>query len=393
MAIGGLKLPDFRLDSAASSVLKAIGEIFGRLIIAAFVIAAGLALIFWAKHMDAVRLAEEPVQQGSASTHAEHTLLTQAMDELGFALLIAAGVWLIFELQLRLRSEKEFSHRLSSIARNVFDAVLGNNLPTPFIDEVKRVALGLSFVRRDFTAHYTISDSTYEVSPGVQEPFVKLISELSFTVRNVGASDCPFRVAAALPNPLHPKLKEQVSVRVIDAVLHEKQVNLNRDKAEKEFRINLAQATGFNVPYDAGSVVLRPGEELFIKIEVVMAKEEEDAELLELVIPCDKLTVSITETNTMAPRRIFARSVHRIERDALPTPSNPCRYSLTIDDYFLPHQGVLMGWKRANGRVPAPPTATSMPAAQPSGSGDPAVSEQPIARASRSRRGQEPKER
>lgn len=355
-----------------------MAEIFGRLVLAALVAMAGIALIFGAERMETAAEGGSPpvIDRGEDETSAPgdhaattagaaagaaghtapgHSFWPRVLDELGFALLIASGVWLIFELQLRLNAEKEFSHRLTMVSRNVFDAVLGNNLPTPFIGEVKRVALGVRLVRTSFTAHYTIKDATFEAAPGVTQPYVELVALMSFTVKNVSAADVAYRIEAALPNPVHPKLKELIAVRLVEGHLHNKPIKLDLVKAEKNFRERLKKASGFNVAYSAGQVLLRPSEELQLRFEVVTAKEEEDSELLELALPCDGLTISITETNPAAPRRTFARSIHRIDKEAIATPANPLRLSLTIEEYFLPHQGVLIGWKRINDVPPALP--------------------------------------
>lgn len=349
--------------SSGSNFWRVFREWWGRLIIALLVVVGGLCLILGAEQIDHQRLADwhagvavdvvsDAQSHNANSTEVEepeaHTILTRIMRELGFALLVAVSVWVIFELNLRLQADKEFSNRLERVAENVFAGALGANLPQSYVREVMRVAIQVSMMRKSFAAHYTLRDAVARTADGSDLPYVELIADLSFHVQNLGTDSQRCPVSMEVPNPVHASLKKTVSVRVVEVTHNGTAVSSDNDEAMRRFSDRLATATEPNVLYDAGDFAMEPSDEAFIRLEVVMAKEVEDMELIEFGKPCDGLTLTLTDTNPDSGRRIFARTLHRREIRAEPTEANPGRYTLVQNDLFLPHQGALMGWKKGN---------------------------------------------
>lgn len=280
-----------------------------------------------------------------------HHLATRVMEEIGFALLVATAIWLIFEAQLRFRSENEFSRRLSTIAENVFHAVLGTNLPKELVQEIHRVALAVRLVRDEMRARYLLCDGTYVDSKGQKRPFVELHSDLEFKIINVSSMNEEYTVGTALPNPIAPELQKLCGVLSVEAsYIDGRELKLDLKRAEARFRQQMASGDLPNVPYHARRVVLKPGEGLKVRIQAVMAKEEEDAELLELTYPARSLTVDLVDSEPSSGRTVHARTVHRIEAKSEKSEGPPGRWTLKIDEFVLPHQGIMVWWKKPNGR-------------------------------------------
>ena len=85
-----------------------------------------------------------------------------------------------------------------------------------------------------------------------------------------------------------------------------------------------------------------------------MAKEAEDTELLQTLHPADGLRVTIFDQCVDGRRVTFARSVHRNPIVPLASEDGSIAKIFTIPGYLLPHQGVLIWWKRNPELIGAP---------------------------------------
>jgi hypothetical protein len=92
---------------------------------------------------------------------------------------------------------------------------------------------------------------------------------------------------------------------------------------------------------------LAPGETVNVRADYVMAKEAEDTELLQSLYPCDGLTVTIMDAGLDQRRLLFAKAIHRRPIENQSSSSSPGTKVFRIAGYLLPHQGVLIWWKKA----------------------------------------------
>jgi hypothetical protein len=266
--------------------------------------------------------------------------------EVGFALLVSVVVWSLFEAQLSHEAEATWDERIKRVSQNVFHAVLGKELPKPLIDEAQTLILNSNLIRRDFAVTYTLRDGTFAQTADENVDCVLISAVMNFSMENISATEVPWSPGIGLPNPIHPALKEQVQVLKFAVSKGGKPVALDLEKAEQTFRERLRDDANTHVSYGAGIVTLQPKEICFFTAEYVMAKEPEDSEFLQTVVPSDGLRLTVFDQADDGRRVIFADGVHRrpLERSGVETETGAKIF--TIPGYLLPHRGVLIWWKK-----------------------------------------------
>ncbi|WP_439471877.1 hypothetical protein [Brevundimonas sp.] len=284
-----------------------------------------------------------------------HTLL----HEIGFAFIVSAVLWLVFELHLSNKSEKTWEGRIDNIIQNVFLGVLRKDLPKGLIDEVQRVILDAQFVRRQYRIEYRLKDATFAATPQTQSDCVEMVVRLSYKLTNITKQILPLELKITLPNPIHPALKTFNQVQSFKVFREGKEIALDLSQARAGFQKALKDDTTTEVPFVLPEIQIGPGHEISVEAEYAMAKEAEDSELLEMLYPGDGLEMTIDDRGVAGRRLVYARSVHRVGIEADVSAINPETKYLRIEDYVLPSQGVLVWWKRT---PPAP--ATTLPSGQ-----------------------------
>lgn len=273
-------------------------------------------------------------------------LLHTALHEIGFALLVSIIVWALFEAQLSHEAETAWQTRIQKVTENVFQAVLRKDLPKALLDEANNLVLNSSLIREDFAVTYTLSDEKFQLSE-CETDCVIVDSVMEFRMRNVGTETVHWPVRASLPNPIHPDLKTRVGVRSLAVVKGGQPVMLDLENARTKFAADIADNNKTAIVFCPGEVSLAPGESCQVSASYTMAKEAEDTELLGSLYPSDGLKLTIFDKSGADGRLMFARAVHR--NDLLPISEGigaPGVKIFKIDGYLLPHQGVLIWWKR-----------------------------------------------
>jgi hypothetical protein len=276
----------------------------------------------------------------------------EILFEIGIAFLVSLIIWSVFELYRAEVAESEWNKRMEAATKNVFYAVLRKELPTQLINTAQKLAFNNPLIRSEFSVKYTLWDRNY-VENGQRVDFVLMEAEVSFCMKNVGLDPADFRPALGLPDPVHPRLKEQVTVQKMEvrrspsgvpeeinfAVAHDRFVSLRDSPSGTE-------ASGTEIPFAADTVRVKSMESIFVSARYTMAKSPEDAELLQTGAPSDGLRVVVVVGDKSSRNlEIFARAVHPepLER-ATDTDGS---ILLEIKGYLVPHQGVLVWWKES----------------------------------------------
>lgn len=275
----------------------------------------------------------------------KHQLLQGAAHELGFALIVAVVVWTCFEFFSQNESEKRWLNRIEVISRNVFLGVFRRKLPEPFIDEVSLLLLDHKFVRTSVNITYTIKDHHYLDREECQESFVCLHASLRLRTKCISESAQDLPIVLYLPNPLINEMKK--ACRVERAVFKSGEFSeiIDLSSAEVQFRHSISDDDASNCKFDLGSRRVSPGGEVEVLWHYTMAKEEEDTEIFQTLMPCQQLSLTVSDTNR-GRRIVKARSIHRCDLSNDTPPDTHGTYNYSIDSYVLPHQGFAIWWKK-----------------------------------------------
>jgi hypothetical protein len=274
----------------------------------------------------------------------------EILFEIGIAFLVSLIIWSAFELYRAEVAESEWKERMEAATKNVFYAVLRKELPTQLINTAQKLAFNNPLIRSDFSVKYTLWDRHY-VENGQQVDFVLLEAEVSFAMKNVGLDSTDFKPGLGLPDPVHPRLKEQVTVHQMEVRRSQSStpVEINFGAAQERF-VSLRDsasgtgASGTEIPFAADNVSVKSMESIFVSARYTMAKSPEDAELLQTGAPSDGIRVVVVN-KSRRNLEIFARAVHPepLERQTGTDGSKV----LQIKGYLVPHQGVLVWWKES----------------------------------------------
>jgi hypothetical protein len=283
----------------------------------------------------------------------------QFLHEVGFALLVAIFVWSIFEVFSQAQTEDYWNDRIEKITRNVFFGVFRRNFPDGLIKEANILLLDHTFLRKGLDVTYTLMDGSYVDRDGVAQTFVKLSAITRFRIINISNIDAEYPIGVGLPNPLIEEMKSFCKVNRIYVRRGEKTEYFDLDEAEKTFREEIKDDDIYQVNFKLKPIKIASGEEVEFVSDYIMAKEEEDTELLQTKFPTDSLSVTIMDQGP-TNRMVRARSIHLGDlRDDTPKEANGS-YNFTLDRYLLPHQGFVIWWKKRPSRgIPNPVTSVN----------------------------------
>jgi hypothetical protein len=274
--------------------------------------------------------------------HAPWPWLVDLMPEIGFALLVAVFIYLIFEVFAQADEEQIWRKRIEDITGNVFYGVLRRSLPESLLREANELVLSQVFIRKSLSLEYVLEDDTFEDEDGKAASYVRVMAAIRFRIENISDTPQKFPLRVALPNPVVQGLKEKTDVFSFSYVQHGAQHSVDLTKAKEMFRLNLAESQRSHVICEAEPILLEKGERAEVEYRYAMAKENEDAENFETLYPSDSIRLMIVDRGS---RRIGASSHHPSELECLTLEGGPVQYRL--NRYLLPHQGVLIWWKKA----------------------------------------------
>jgi hypothetical protein len=272
--------------------------------------------------------------------------LEDLAHETGFALLVAVFIWLIFEYFSRTDEESKWRTRIEQITGEVFYGVLRRNLPKELLNEANALILNQVFVRKALNLEYILEDDTYADEQGHQIPYVKVIATLRYIMSNVTDGPQKFYHAVLMPNPLTPALQDKCDVISVACTQGGNRIEHDMADARQRFKAEMEESQEAHIKLGGPVLTLAAKEEVEVETRYVMAKEEEDAENFETLYPADSIRLMIVDRGPTR-RRIKAGSHHPVELENLTTAGGPHQYRLTR--YLLPHQGVLIWWKKASG--------------------------------------------
>jgi len=275
----------------------------------------------------------------------QKTLLRALLHEVGFALLVALIIWIMFEYFSHAASEEKWNDRIEKVAKNVFFGVFKRNFPPELIHEANRLLLEQNFIRGACHFSYTLRDDKFTKDDGSEGQFVRLEAVVRFRVRNISSSrgDCP--VGVILPNPVHPGLKDKCCVNRVQIKIRGATTEPPLADAETAFREKLADNKLFDAPFLLKPVTLDPNEEFEVVWDYAMAKEEEDTEIIRCLFPTESIAINVMDRN-WDKRYIYARSIHRLSLDDDTSAVAQGTYNFRLDTFVLPHQGFAIWWKK-----------------------------------------------
>jgi hypothetical protein len=284
---------------------------------------------------------------GFEPTAAGHSmsLIPLLLREIGFALLIAVMIWLIFEYFSREESEVAWNRRINTITENVFFGVLGRNLPKEATREAHSLLLDQTFVRSGFHVNYVLTDDNYDIGTETR-PYIKLNATARYVMKNIGNSKATLPVKIGLPNPILNELKSKCAVNRIIVKRNGNSEDFNLTTSEEEFRKSLENNSLFSVPFNGPQLDLSPDETVEIVFDYTMAKEEEDTEIGQTLYPTDSLSITVVDRNPKK-RVVRARSIHPTELEDDTSAQAEGTYNFRLNRYVLPHQGFVIWWKKA----------------------------------------------
>jgi len=264
--------------------------------------------------------------------------------EVGFALLISFLIWSLFELQRATLTEKEWGKRIESVTKNVFYAVLQKQLPKELLETTQDLVLSATFIRTNFLIHYVLSDASYKESDDKTTNCILMTAIVSYKLTNVSTKPASFTPAIRLPDPIHPDLRAKVTVKEVKIGIGDApQECVDINDAKSQFSKKLAGASATAVTFALPPRTVAPQQSLTFSATYVMAKEAEDSEAVQTAYPSDGMHVTISDS-TPGQRVILGRSIHHKDLEIQEVSGMK---TFTIPGYLLPHQGMLVWWKRA----------------------------------------------
>jgi len=255
------------------------------------------------------------------------------------AIILAAGIESEHRKQLRGMLEE----KVGSISENVFKGVYNVELPREYVSETVSLAIKNNFVRTGTQVIYWIRSQ----QEGADE-FVTLDTKISFTIKNISHKNQVLPMKLLLPRPTNP-------ARASHSIIADWKVTL--DGGDREipfpgFSVDMREANAqlqelINTEDDLyckielGKIDLAVQQEAHVTARYVMVKEIDDTEILKFLHPTKGVSVNIYGADMFL---IKGRSIHRHTCE-LGEPLNDAQ-TLSQRDYFLPHQGIHIWWKR-----------------------------------------------
>lgn len=257
-----------------------------------------------------------------------------------------------------MQSDTQWNERIERISKNVFFGVYKRNLPDGFIREANTLVIDQKFVRSSLYFTYTIADANYKSRDDIpiDMPFVKLSAVARYKIKNVSDSPAKYMVGVGLPNPSIEEMKAVCKVNKIAI----RGGGPGRDPfpledADRKFRLDLKDDSNYQVTFRVGEVELQPNEEIEVVTDYVMAKEEEDTEVVQTLYPTESVSFTVMDQGP-TKRAVRARALHVGSLEDNTSADSVGVYNFRLDRFFLPHQGFVLWWKKKPLKPPPPET-------------------------------------
>jgi hypothetical protein len=121
--------------------------------------------------------------------------LQDLLHEIGFALLVAVFIWVVFDYFSHTDEEGRWRTRIEQITSEVFYGVLRRNLPKELLAEANTLILNQVFIRKGLSVEYILEDDAYADGAGNQVRYTKLSAAIRYTLVNVSDTPKQFPVA------------------------------------------------------------------------------------------------------------------------------------------------------------------------------------------------------
>jgi hypothetical protein len=271
-------------------------------------------------------------------------ILHSGTHEIGFALIVAAVIWRMFEFFAQKESKDQWDGVVEQISQNVFAAMLKRELPEKLITQAFDLILNQQFIRTDVVFTFMISAATYTVENHAPKPFVRLNVVAKSKIKNVSNATARIPLGMSLPNPMIDELKPFCIVKKIAVKTGGVWTDFDLTNAERSFRAAMIDDARKEVPFLLDEMVFAPKEEKEVIIDYVLAKEEEDNEVVQMRFPAESLLITVVD-DAPGTRVIRAKAIHPADLENLSISDDIGPYTYKLDQFLLPHQGFVIWWK------------------------------------------------
>jgi hypothetical protein len=292
----------------------------------------------------------------------DHALLSHIATEVGIAVLVAIILALTIEHQSKKREErrleaerkrgkrrleaerKKEEERLvaerEAIKKDVFEHVLGHRLPEGTFAEMDNQILNSSFIRRDFTASYTLS--ALGVGEGAKKTkFMKLEAKYSYRIVNQMREKKPYIFMTVIEQAPVEELNEYVKFTSVNVKGCEEPITLDtKEKIDNAVDRNkrpnhLTIEKGISIPPNESAWVN-------IKFQAVRAFEGGVSYLLH------PLQTMVFNLKVEAPEDVAVSATAYLPEELAEGEEhvpNSNSYHWKLMRPILPYQGVYLTWK------------------------------------------------
>ncbi len=271
-----------------------------------------------------------------------NSVISHVVRDIGLAFLVSSIVWTVFEINLSHQSEKVWADRIEKVSQNVFQAVLRKNLPKELVGESNKVILDVKFIRRDYRLEYVISDFT----SSDRKNAVVVNAFLNYKLKNISDTPEDVRLGLFMDNPTYDDLKKECDIISFSAILDDRDIDLNFAEKRELFLKRMAASNNSEIEFRLKELTIASNAEITVRAEYKMGMESDNTEMIEMMHPTDGIQFTIVNNSTASKIDTFARMVHRNCLEAVSRKSTPNTKMLYMSEFVLPHQGILVWWKR-----------------------------------------------
>ncbi len=264
----------------------------------------------------------------------------RALAELGIALIIAASVSASVDRVAKNEQVKHFDETLQRIGKAVLEGVYEIRHEKSYVQAVVSTCLAVRYVRTNFDIHCEIQEFAEEECKqfGIKgNQYVKIVSELSYIVSNIGSIADEFEAIYTCPTkPGLESVSEMRSLEVNGLAYSEGEMTvLEVPKGSRHYN-NGERTYVFPVSIEAGGRVP-------VRITAVFVKERYDTEVFAFLFPTMGATIRFTFHSAVG-LDIGAKARTATRMKAPPEPVGSVLH-WSIDGPILPNDFVTVWWQ------------------------------------------------
>lgn len=311
---------------------------------------------------------------------ADHQTIQHVVRDLGIAGVVGAYLAMTIDRVNRIRLHQEVDEYVRNVGDNFIKAVYGNALPVGLFNVIRRTLFDCKFLRTEYTAEMSIHDFTeaYLQSAPPQErsmleSFKKSLQESNvsvsgrvvlkctsrYKIKNVSQTDANYPVVWEITNPFAGQFKGLCGVK---SVVVDGKEQITGDGYYGQ-QTKEGETSSPLLRYER-LVHLAVDQQIAVEMESYSLRLEDDSEPWQTLIPCQGMNVCVEDANGNKTIHILL-DAPVVEQTATSATKNDRtnKASLSITQYVLPYQGVLVKWmpKRQSPNQ-ASQSATSEPA-------------------------------